>query len=45
MLGDEHPDTLDSASNLALNLWELGQHKAARQLEEDTENRRRAAGN
>jgi DNA-binding SARP family transcriptional activator/tetratricopeptide (TPR) repeat protein len=41
MLGDDHPDTLESASSLSLNLWELGQYKQARQLGEDTLARKR----
>jgi tetratricopeptide (TPR) repeat protein len=40
-LGADHPDTLESASNLAHDLWELGQLGAARQLAEDTLTRRR----
>ncbi len=36
LLGEDHPDTLESASNLALSLWELGQYEPARQLGEDT---------
>jgi tetratricopeptide (TPR) repeat protein len=40
-LGDDHPDTLDSASNLALNLWFLGEFRRARALDEDALNRRR----
>ena len=36
LLGNDHPDTLESASNLALCLWELGQYEPARQLGEDT---------
>ncbi|MGH4016290.1 MAG: FxSxx-COOH system tetratricopeptide repeat protein [Pseudonocardiaceae bacterium] len=40
-LGDDHPDTLDSANNLAVTLWELGQYEQARQLSEDTLTRRR----
>jgi tetratricopeptide (TPR) repeat protein len=36
MLGDDHPDTLESAGRFALNLWELGQFRQARQLGEDT---------
>jgi tetratricopeptide (TPR) repeat protein len=35
-LGDNHPDTLESASNLAVNLCALGQYEEARQLNEDT---------
>jgi hypothetical protein len=41
MLGEDHPGTLESASNLALNLSELGQYKQAHQLAEDTFARRR----
>jgi DNA-binding SARP family transcriptional activator/tetratricopeptide (TPR) repeat protein len=41
MLGDDHPDTLESASSLSLNLWKLGQNEQARQLGEDTLTRRR----
>jgi hypothetical protein len=40
-LGDDHPDTLISASNLALNLWYLGEFRRARALDEDTLTRRR----
>ncbi|MGH3864798.1 MAG: FxSxx-COOH system tetratricopeptide repeat protein [Pseudonocardiaceae bacterium] len=36
ILGDDHPDTLNSASNLANDLRELGEHQRARQLDEDT---------
>ncbi|MGH3868866.1 MAG: FxSxx-COOH system tetratricopeptide repeat protein, partial [Pseudonocardiaceae bacterium] len=36
VLGEDHPGTLASASNLALNLYELGQYEQARQLNEDT---------
>ncbi|MCA1605991.1 MAG: tetratricopeptide repeat-containing protein, partial [Acidobacteria bacterium] len=44
-LGEDHPDTLESASNLALNLWALGQYEQGRQLAEDTFTRcRRALG-
>jgi tetratricopeptide (TPR) repeat protein len=39
--GDDHPDTLTSASNLALNLWWLGEYQRARDLDEDTLTRRR----
>jgi tetratricopeptide repeat protein/uncharacterized protein DUF4062/NB-ARC domain-containing protein len=46
MLGDDHPDTLDSAGRLSLNLWALGRYEAARQLGEDTLTRcRRVLGN
>ena len=41
MLGEDHPDTLDSASNLAINLHELGQYEQARHLNDDTLTRRR----
>ena len=40
-LGDDHPDTLESASNLAFDLLALGQYEQARQLAEDTLTRRR----
>jgi hypothetical protein len=40
-LGDDHPDTLESANNLATDLWALGQYEQARQLTEDTLTRRR----
>ena len=39
--GSDHPDTLTSASNLALNLWVLGEYPRARTLDEDTLTRRR----
>ncbi|WP_448622198.1 FxSxx-COOH system tetratricopeptide repeat protein [Geodermatophilus sp. URMC 65] len=39
--GDDHPDTLTSASNLALNLWGLGEYRQAGALDEDTLTRRR----
>ena len=35
-LGEDHPDTLESAGNLANTLGELGQYEPARQLHEDT---------
>jgi tetratricopeptide (TPR) repeat protein len=35
-LGDNHHDTLDSASNLAFDLYVLGEYELARQLGEDT---------
>ena len=41
MLGDDHPDTLSSASNLAIDLRNLGEYQAARELDEDTLARRR----
>jgi tetratricopeptide (TPR) repeat protein len=39
--GDDHPDTLGSASNLAFNLWALGRYGQGRQLGEDTFSRSR----
>ena len=36
MLGEDHPDTLTSASNLAIDLRALGETQAARELDEDT---------
>ena len=36
VLGDDHPDTLTSANNLAADLRALGEHAAARELDEDT---------
>jgi tetratricopeptide (TPR) repeat protein len=39
--GDDHPDTLTSASHLAWNLWYLGDYQRARALDEDTLTRRR----
>ena len=41
MLGEDHPDTLDSAGNLAADLRDLGEYEAARELDEDTLARRR----
>ncbi len=41
MLGEDHPDTLGSASNLAADLRGLGEYQAARELDEDTLARRR----
>jgi hypothetical protein len=40
-LGDDHPDALTSASNLALNLLWVGEYQRARALDEDTWTRRR----
>lgn len=40
-LGDDHPATLASAGNLALDLYELGEHQQARALDEDTLDRRK----
>jgi Tetratricopeptide repeat len=36
VLGEDHPDTLTSATNLAINLHELGQYEQARLLDVDT---------
>jgi tetratricopeptide (TPR) repeat protein len=36
ILGDDHPDTLESAGGLSFNLWELRQYERGRQLGEDT---------
>jgi len=35
-LGKDHPNTLASANNLAINLGQAGQHEQARRLDEDT---------
>jgi tetratricopeptide (TPR) repeat protein len=40
-LGDDHPDTLESVSNLAHDLWALGHYEQGRQLGEDTLTRQR----
>ena len=40
-LGDDHPATLNSANNLALDLHALGEHQQARTLDEDTLTRSR----
>jgi tetratricopeptide (TPR) repeat protein len=40
-LGDDHPDTLCAANNLACSLAALGKHQQARTLDEDTLTRRR----
>lgn len=42
ILGDDHPDTLGFASDLAFNLRALGQLEEARELDEDTLDRRRS---
>jgi hypothetical protein len=34
VLGENHPDTLTSATNLAADLRALGEHEQARELEE-----------
>lgn len=45
VLGEDHPDTLESATNLAINLYALGHHEQARQLQQDTlTSRRRVLG-
>jgi hypothetical protein len=41
VLGEDHPHTLTSASNLATDLRALGDLRAARELDEDTLTRRR----
>ena len=35
-LGEDHPDTLAAASNLAVSLRAAGEYQAARELDEDT---------
>jgi hypothetical protein len=46
VLGDNHPDTLTSASRLAADLRELGEYQQARALDQDTlARRRRVLGN
>jgi hypothetical protein len=40
-LGPEHPDTLESAHDLAADLRSLGDYQQARNLDEDTLSRRR----
>ncbi len=45
LLGEDHPDTLTSARNLAADLHALGKHETARQLDKDTlTHRRRVLG-
>ena len=41
MLGEDHPDILTSANNLARDLRALGEYELAHQLNEDTLTRRR----
>jgi hypothetical protein len=41
VLGEDHPDTLQSASNLALSMERLGDPATARQMDSDTLARRR----
>ncbi len=36
LMGEKHPDTLTSMSNLASTYWSMGWHKEALQLEEET---------
>jgi hypothetical protein len=36
VLGEDHPDTLESGQQSRPNLYELGQHEQARQLDDDT---------
>jgi hypothetical protein len=43
-LGEDHPDTLTAASNLAVSLRAAGEYQAARELGEDTVARRRVLG-
>ena len=40
VLGEDHPDTLGSVSNLAVGLYVLGEYQAARELDEDVLARR-----
>ncbi|RSD13158.1 FxSxx-COOH system tetratricopeptide repeat protein [Amycolatopsis eburnea] len=45
LLGDDHPDTLNSANNLAVDHQDLGGFQRARELDEDTlERRKRVLG-
>ncbi|MBL7497995.1 tetratricopeptide repeat protein, partial [Frankia sp. CNm7] len=41
ILGEDHPDTIMAAGNLAITLRDLGDHAAARALKEDVFARRR----
>jgi tetratricopeptide (TPR) repeat protein len=41
VLGDDHPETLAAANDLALDLHRLGDYQQARSLDEDTLDRRR----
>jgi len=41
VLGEDHPETLDSAYNLTVYLRRLGDVRAARDLDQDTLDRRR----
>ena len=42
VLGEDHPDTLISINNLALTLWQMGDHSGAKALEEHVLARRQA---
>ncbi len=44
VLGEDHPDTLGSANNLALDLGALGEYEQARELDENTLTRRQVLG-
>ena len=44
MLGEDHPETLRSASNVANDLGNLGEYQAARDLDEDILARCRVLG-
>lgn len=44
MLGEDHPATLTSVNSLAIDLTNLGEHQAARDLDQDTLDRRRVLG-
>jgi hypothetical protein len=41
VLGEDHPDTLASAHNLAIDLYAMGEIEAARDLDQDTLDRKR----
>ncbi len=43
VLGDDHPHTLATATNLAADLRQLGEYEQARSLDRDTLTRRRRA--
>jgi Tetratricopeptide repeat len=44
VLGENHPGTLESATNFAIDPYELVQYEQARQLDDDTLTRRRVLG-
>jgi hypothetical protein len=44
VLGDDHPQTLNSASNLATDLEQLGDHHAAGALRAEVRHRRSGQG-